>query len=53
MEVQVIGMWIIAPAVIVVIVLQPKLLEIIIGSKRPDYRTMDSESDPPQNDPIE
>ena len=45
MGIQVMGMWIIAPAVIVAIVLLPKLLEIIISSLRPDYQEENSESE--------
>ena len=47
------GMWIIAPAVIVAIVLLPKLLEIIIGFKGPDRQDKVSDSGPTQDDLFE
>jgi len=37
------GMWIIGGAVILVIVVLPKILELLIGSKQPEYEEGDSE----------
>lgn len=38
-------MWIIGPAVIIVIVVLPKILELIIGSKRDEYDTPKQEDE--------
>lgn len=45
-------MWLIAPAVIIVIVVFPKILELFIGSQRDEYKIEGQENENGSNKPI-
>lgn len=44
-------MWIIGAAVLAAIIILPKILELLIGSRRPEYMDNNAQSGPSQSDP--
>jgi hypothetical protein len=45
-------MWLVAPAVIIVIVIFPKILELLIGSQRDEYKDRGQEDENGSNKSI-